>query len=62
LEAIEGTLKKYEIRVVTASVEKDLDKGEIFLRLEIKLNSRTLALQALEGIAATPGVRKVRID
>jgi putative Mg2+ transporter-C (MgtC) family protein len=66
---LEGQLAKFEqlvqgfnLRMLNASVERDLEKQEFFLEFEIKLVDREVAYRMLDAILATPGVKRVRLE
>ncbi len=62
IHVIERLLGVYHLQMLNASVEKDIEKKEIFVMFEIKLSTREVAYQVLDSIAATPGIKKVHIE
>jgi putative Mg2+ transporter-C (MgtC) family protein len=59
---IEQLVESFNLQVLNACVEHDLEKREIFLEFEIKLTDRHVAYRIIDGIVATEGIRKVRLE
>ncbi len=59
---IEQLVESFNLQVLNACVEHDLEKREIFLEFEIKLTDRHVAYRIIDGIVATQGIRKVRLE
>lgn len=62
MKRIEEILVAFNLQLLNASVEHDLEKQELFLEFEIKLTNRDVAYQMLDSVIATQGVRKVRLE
>ncbi len=59
---VEKLVSGCNLRMLNASVERDLEKLEFFLEFEIKLVDREVAYRMLDSILAIPGVKKVRLE
>lgn len=59
---IEKLLEGFNLQMLNACVEHDLEKQEIFLEFEIKLTDRHVAYRMIDGIIAIEGIRKVRLE
>lgn len=59
---IEQLVSGFNMRMLNASVERDLEKQEFFIEFELKLVDREVAYRMLDGILATPGVKRVRLE
>jgi putative Mg2+ transporter-C (MgtC) family protein len=62
MERVEKILADFNLQMLQARVEHDLEKRELFLEFEIKLTNRTVAYRMVDCIVATQGVRKVRLE
>jgi putative Mg2+ transporter-C (MgtC) family protein len=59
---LEKLVENFNMRILNACVERDIEKKEIFLEFEIKLTDREVAYQMIDTIVATSGVKKVRLE
>lgn len=59
---IEELLQEYNLQMINAIVEHDLERREIFLDFEIKLTDRHVAYRMVDGIIAIEGIKKVRLE
>lgn len=59
---IEKLLEGFNLQMLNACVEHDLENQEIFLEFEIKLTDRHVAYRMIDGIIAIEGIRKVRLE
>jgi putative Mg2+ transporter-C (MgtC) family protein len=59
---IEKILKGFNIHMMNACVERDLEKKEIFLGFEIKVTNRESAMKIVDGLSDLPGVKKIRLE
>jgi putative Mg2+ transporter-C (MgtC) family protein len=59
---IENLLEGFNLRMLNACIEHDLEKQEIFLEFEIKLTSRETGYRIVDSIVVVPGIKKVRLE
>jgi len=59
---IEELVSRSNLRMLNASVERDLVKQEFFIEFELKLVDRELAYRMLDDILALQGVKRVRLE
>jgi len=59
---IEKLVEGFNMRMLNACVERDVERQEIFLEFEIKLTDREIAYRMVDTIVATSGVKKVRLE
>ncbi|NMC73216.1 MAG: MgtC/SapB family protein [Geobacteraceae bacterium] len=62
MERIENLLAGFDMKMLNACIEHDLEKQEIFLGFEIKITRRETGYRIVDRIVATPGVKKVRLE
>lgn len=62
LGRIEKLLADCRVHVVNVSIEKDMEIREIFFEFEVKYNSSELTCDLVNTVAATSGVKKVRVN
>jgi putative Mg2+ transporter-C (MgtC) family protein len=59
---IEELVSRFNLRMLNASVERDLVKQEFFIEFELKLVDREIAYRMLDDILALQGVKRVRLE
>lgn len=59
---IEKILVDYNLEMMNARLEHDLERQELFLEFDIKLKNREVAYRMVDSIVATQGVKKVRLE
>ncbi|GEM_PF-6665178 len=59
---IEELVSRFSLRMLNASVERDLVKQEFFIEFELKLVNREIAYRMLDDILALQGVKRVRLE
>lgn len=62
MATIEKLVAGFNLRMLNATVERDLEKQEFFIEFEIKLVDRDVAYRMLDSILATSGVKRVRLE
>lgn len=62
ISGLEKLLAECRMDVIHTIVEKDMERREIYLEFEVRFSSQGYPCRLLEDIAATPGVRRVRLD
>lgn len=59
---IEELVGRFNLRMLNASVERDLVKQEFFIEFELKLVNREIAYRMLDDILTLQGVKRVRLE
>jgi putative Mg2+ transporter-C (MgtC) family protein len=59
---IEELVSRFNMRMLNASVERDLTKQEFFIEFELKLVDREIAYRMLDDILTLQGVKRVRLE
>jgi len=60
-EEIESLLNACQIHVITTSITKNLEKGELVLYFQVRYNSRKLACDLVDQVCAVTGVKRVAL-
>ncbi|HEU0265082.1 MAG TPA: MgtC/SapB family protein, partial [Geobacterales bacterium] len=59
---IEEIISSCRMSVMNVSMERDMQKGEIFLTYEVRFNDRLKPCSVMDSIFTASGVRRVRLD